>query len=487
MSATDVEPVTDRAFHVEKRGIDYIPDNERWGKPRDLFGMWAGASFQVEYFVYGIILMATLPIDFAQAIVVIIIGNLSFLALGVTSMQGPLTGTTTMTITRASYGTNGSRVIALFNWLTQVGFETEGLILVVYAAEILMLKAGFIAGTPAKVLLILGAVAVQLALPVLGHATILKTLRLLIVPFIALWAVLAGLTIGKFQPHAVAHGGDWRTLMVAFAFTITLSGLGWTENGNDYSRYLPRDSSKRSILFWVFLGTGVPEILIMILGAGIGTYAPKVATEANPFAALVSTHAIASGFVVPMLIVAILQLFAINSLDLYSSGVTLQALGLGVRRWQAVLIDTAIACAMTFYAVFSSSFSTLLFDFVSSVICWIAPWLAIFVVDWILRRFLYAPHELQRVDRGGLYFRSSGINWPGVIAQAVGTFLAVESISQPFFVGQIARWIGPNKLGIFPDFSIYIAMAASALVYLALGTRSVRAQAKRQLELGVSR
>ena len=40
-------------------------------------------------------------------------------------------------ISRAPYGTNGSRLIALFNWLTQIGFETEGLILIVGSALVL--------------------------------------------------------------------------------------------------------------------------------------------------------------------------------------------------------------------------------------------------------------------------------------------------------------------------------------------------------------
>ena len=63
---------------------------------------------------------------------------------------------------------------------------------------------------------------------------------------------------------------------------------------------------------------------------------------------------------VVFLALAIVQLFAVNSLDLYSSGVTLQALGLRVRRYQAVLVDTVICCGITFYAVFDSSFATLL-------------------------------------------------------------------------------------------------------------------------------
>jgi NCS1 family nucleobase:cation symporter-1 len=108
--------------------------------------MWAGASVQIEYFIYGAILM-TFGFTFAQALSLIVIGNLSyFLARGV-QPAGPDAGTTVFAINRASYGPNGSRVISFFNWITQIGFETEGLILIVGAGLVLSIKAGFDPGT----------------------------------------------------------------------------------------------------------------------------------------------------------------------------------------------------------------------------------------------------------------------------------------------------------------------------------------------------
>ena len=81
----------------------------------------------------------------------------------------------------------------------------------------------------------------------------------------------------------------------------------------------------------------------MLLGAAVATYVQI--DSKNPFNSF--PHAFSSWFLVPFLVVAIVQLFAINSMDLYSSGVTLQALGLPVKRWNAVLIDTVIGCAIT--------------------------------------------------------------------------------------------------------------------------------------------
>jgi nucleobase:cation symporter-1, NCS1 family len=184
------------------------------------------------------------------------------------------------------------------------------------------------------------------------------------------------------------------------------------------------------------------------------------------------------------MIFAALQLFAINSLDLYSSGVTLQAIGVPVKRYQAVIIDCIIALGVTMYAVFNSSFSTYLSDFVDVVIVWIAPWAAIFVVDWILRRYRYVPGELQKTGRDSLYWQTGGVFWPAIIAQLVGMYAAISALSATF---TLPHWLNeltyhttnyPANFGA--DFSVFLGFGVGGLVYLILGSRAVRKQADEQ-------
>ncbi|HEX3796427.1 MAG TPA: cytosine permease [Acidimicrobiales bacterium] len=479
------DPQTEQAFHVEQHGVDYIPESERWARPRDLFGMWGGASLNVEYFIYGAVLM-TFGFSFGQALSIIIIGNLSYFLLGICSLQGPDAGTTVFGINRASYGPNGSRIIAFFNWITQVGFEIEGLLLIVGAGLVLSGKAGFDPGDPAKVAMVIGAVAVQFVLPFLGHATIVKTLRALILPFVILFVVLLIFIVPHATTHGVAHGADWQVYFAGLAFTITLSGLGWTECGNDFSRYLPKASKPSSIIGWVFLGTAVPEILIMTLGAATGTYLTAVGTSANAFLPFLHQGGIPAWFVVVFLVFCIVQLFAINSLDLYSSGVTLQAMGLKVKRYQAVIIDSCFALAITMYAIFNSSFNTYLKDFVDVVIVWIAPWVAIYLVDWYLRRRRYVPSELQNTSKDGLYYRSGGFYWPALIAQLLGMVAAMTGLNPTF---SVPKWMNPiaaatgSDAFTRADFSIFLGIAVGAVVYLVLSYKSVKKQADKQEEL----
>ncbi len=472
---------TPQAFHVEQHGVDFIPENERWARPRDLFGMWAGASIQIEYFIYGAVLM-TFGFSFGQALSIIIIGNLSYFLLGVCSLQGPDAGTTVFGINRASFGPNGSRIIAFFNWITQVGFEIEGLLLIVGAGLVLSGKAGFDPRDPAKVPKLIGAVAVQFVLPFLGHATIVKVLRALILPFVVLFIIL----LICIAPHAHTSGktyADWQVYFAGLAFTITLSGLGWSECGNDYSRYLPRKSSTQSIILWIFLGTAVPEILIMTLGAITGTELTSVGTSANAFLPFAHQSFIPPWFVVVFLIFCIVQLFAINSLDLYSSGVTLQAMGLKVKRYQAAIIDSVFCLAITMYAIFNSSFNTYLKDFVDVVIVWIAPWVAIYLVDWALRRYRYVPSELQKTGKDGLYYRESGFYWPALIAQLLGMIAAMSALNPTF---SVPTWMNPIAAATGTDaftradFSIFMGLAVGGLVYLVLAYRGVKQQADQQ-------
>jgi purine-cytosine permease-like protein len=182
--------------------------------------------------------------------------------------------------------------------------------------------------------------------------------------------------------------------------------------------------------------------------------------------------------VVVFLLFAMVQLFAINSLDLYSSGVTLQALGVHVKRYQAVIIDSVICLGVTIYAVFDSSFSTYLKDFVDVVIIWIAPWVAIYLVDWGLRRWRYVPGELQRVDRGSLYWSRGGVHWPAIVAQIVGMVASMSALAPTF---SVPHWMNPITFHSGgADFSVFTGIAAGGIVYAVLGWKGVRRQATLQ-------
>jgi NCS1 family nucleobase:cation symporter-1 len=504
----------DPAFRIEQRGIDFVPESERWATPRNIGAMWAGSAFNVEYFIYGALLMG-FGFSFYTALSIIILGNLSFFLLGLASLQGPETGTTAFTISRAAFGTQGSRVVSFFNWITQLGFETEGLILIVGATIVLFQMAGMHVSSPLKVIFIILAAAIQAVMPYFGHATMVKVLRTLIIPFGAMFILFAVFDLKHGSASFKGFGGGWQLYSAGIAFTIALSGLGWTECGNDYTRYLPRDAKKGSIVGWIFVSAAIPEMIIMTLGAATYTFLSSKAQSAdwngaNPLEALRNQTFIPSWVVVLFLLFAIVQLFGINSLDLYSSGVSLQALGLRLKRYQAVVLDSVLACLLTIWAEFQSTFSLYMKEFVGVIIVWIAPWFAIMFVDWLLRKYRYNASELQRRDNGGLYYVGrTGVNWNAIAAFIVGLVCATLAFSKaPPPVNFPFHWMTPVSdhyggacagslvhgvctAGWYggADFSVPTGIIFAGIVYFVLEklTGNVQRQVARQKELEPSK
>ena len=455
---------------VEQKGIEQLSQEERHGKPADLFWMWAGAVWNVEFVVYGTLIVVIFGLSFAQAVPVILIGNLFYFLTGLASLQGPLAGTTAFGVSRAPFGPQGNKVPSLFNWITQVGFEIEGIALIVLAAVALLAKGGISAGDGVKALLIIVAVAIQAMLPFIGHAAMLKVLRWLSLPFVALFCVMTGLTVHKVHLNELTHGAGWGACFVALALVISAGGLGWTENGNDYSRYLPADTSKGRLVLAVAMGGAIPSALLEILGAAVALTVPV-----GQGFGIISVNGLAtvfpSWFVWPYLIFAIFQLFAINSVDLYSSGVTLQSLGLHLKRYHCVLIDTVVCAGFTFYAIFSSRFSQLLADFLLFIIVWLGPWCAIYLVDYFLRGGRYDAAALQN-EHGGRYYRQGGIHWPALIAQAIGMVAAALWLNaySPY-VSPLSNHVGGS------DFSVFMGLFFGGITYYLLAGRKVREEA----------
>jgi NCS1 family nucleobase:cation symporter-1 len=461
------------AFKIEQRGIDLIPDSEREMRPSGLFWLWSGAVFNVEFLFYGTLIM-TFGLTVTQAILAIIVGNLFYALLGLASLQGPKTGTTAFMVSRAPFGQNGNRLVALFNWVTQVGFEIEGIYFVVATVILLFSLHGSKLSGPAKIVVIIVAALIQMIVPLLGHPTITKILRYLAYVFIVFFAVLAGFTFNRLHLSAFhAKPVSFAVWTTALVLLISVGGLGWTENGNDYSRYLPRDT-RPSRTFWAAaLGGAIPSIILEILGV----LAYTITTKSVGIAQIGVPESFPGWFVTPFLIFAIFQLLAINTIDMYSSGVTLQALGLPIKRWGAVILDTVVCAVVTGIILFHGNFYADFSGFLLYIVVWLAPWFGILITDYLLRRGRYDPASLAWPG-GGLYWRRGGIHWPGVIAQAVGMVAALMWINAAFDFPSYTGPISNHFPGLHGgDFSWALGIVVGAAVYWALAARQVRQEA----------
>jgi len=263
--------------------------------------------WNVEFVYYGAIGVVFLGLSFAQAVVIILIGNVFYLLTGLASLQGRRPGRRPSRSAGRPSAPGATSCPLSSTGSPRSASRSRASPSSSFAAIVLMAKAGFTAGTAAKIVFIIVAVAIQAVLPLLGHAAVLRVLRWLAIPFVVLFAVMAILAASKVKLHAVPHGAGWGMLLVFLALVISAGGLGWTENGNDYSRYLPANADPRRIVLAVALGGAIPSALLEILGAAVGTGVPAAADSPTGLIAGFQTW-----FVVPFLIFAIVQLFAIT-------------------------------------------------------------------------------------------------------------------------------------------------------------------------------
>jgi NCS1 nucleoside transporter family len=456
------------AFKLEQRGIELIPESDRKMRPSGLFWMWAGAIWNVEFLVYGA-LMLYFGLSFWQAVLAILVGNLAYAFLGWASIPGPETGTTAFMVSRAPFGRNGNRAPSLFNWITQVGFEVEGVVLIVLIIEAMFSREGTTLGTLAKVAVIIAAVAVQFIVPFLGHATIIKVLRYLSFVFIVVFAIMAILVVPHAHVSSLHQHASWWIWTTGLVLIVSAGGLGWTENAADYSRYLPRDTPKAKTFWSAALGAAIPSILLELLGAAAYLISPKaIAVTGLP-------SSFDSWFFWPFLILALPQLFAINSIDMYSSGVTLQAIGIPLKRWGCVVVDTIISGGITALVIFKGNFYTDLSGFLDYIVVWLGPWFGILMVDYLLRRGRYDLESLS-AKRGGLYWRDGGFNWKALLSLGLGMFAAMMWIDAAFYT---PTYTGPLSNATHGgDFSWLFGMVVAGVVYALLSVSSVRQEAE---------
>jgi purine-cytosine permease-like protein len=442
------EPPSDRFGAIEQHGIDRVPDDERHGRASDLFVVWAASNTIYIYIVVGGAL-PLLGLNIGQGLCAAVLGNLFWALVGLLAASGATSGTPGSIVMRAMFGVRANPVNLFISvWIIAVAYEAINLSIGALASFALIEACGLHVGVAIKLAVVILTAAVTLTISVYGHATIAR----LSGPFTILLA--AGFTVlGVFVvqhanfadplAHAAVrsapHGAALWAAMLA-GVTIVASGpLSWSTSG-DYARYLPAATPAWSIALWTGLGGFIPSVLLNLLGILAGT-----AVDMNdPQAAFA---AIVPGWFYPGFLLLIAASSVTNNvLNAYSSGLSLQAMGIRTGRTTTVLWDGAIAVALTIYALVISNFLQTLSAVLSLSVSLLGPSLAIFGADLLLRRNRYDGHALLDETPGSPFWFDGGVRWAGVVAQSVGTAAALLCVNTAVLVGPVANWAGGADL-----------------------------------------
>ena len=245
---------------IETRSIDMIPDQERHGTPFSQFTLWFGANMQITSIVDGA-LAVVFGADALWAFIGLFIGNiLGGAVMALHSAQGPRLGLPQMISSRAQFGILGAILPLVLAVVMYLGFATTGTVLSGQAINgILGIE------TPAVGIIIFGVITIFLSL--LGYKYIHSLGRIATITGIIGFTYLTIMAFVKF-PVASLFGVKPFEL-TTFLLAVSLSA-GWQLTFGpyvaDYSRYLPRSTSKSSTFWHTFLGTVIGTQWAMTLG-----------------------------------------------------------------------------------------------------------------------------------------------------------------------------------------------------------------------------
>lgn len=460
---------------VEQNGINAVPAAERRGTPRDLFWPWAGANLSLFGVAFGVYIVG-LGLGVIPAIITGTIGYaLSFGLVGLVAIAGTRSGVPTMTLGRAPFGHQGNKLPAVLSYVSNVGWE---IVLVTLSAQggaaILKRVAPGIPGTTATAICFAIAALLTIVIGVYGHALIMAVQRYLTYAFIVLtvvYMILMAPRLGTSLDTTAGPGG-W---VGAVIFAMTLLGLGWVNCGADYSRYLAAESKPSSVALWTTVGGAVPPIVLLVFGVLLAGGDPKLAQAAgaDPVGALAA--ALPTWFLLPYLLTAIGGFLAGAIMDIYSSGLSMLALGVPIKRHYAVLIDGALMVLGGYYLLFvSASFLATFQAFLAIIGVVMAAWVAVFLVDMWLWRAGGRSYD-ERLLRPG----APALNWSGVISLVAASIVGVGLItsSDP----NIARVVGflmsdQMRAGTFgaANIGVVVALVLAGVLYFAISRLTPR-------------
>jgi NCS1 family nucleobase:cation symporter-1 len=421
-------------FDLELNGPNVIAESERSGKASNLFWPWAGANVSLLALSYGAFFLG-FGISFRQATWAAIIGTvLSFLVVGISSLAGKRSNAPTMILSRAAFGVKGNIVPGALSYLIFVGWETVLVSLATLATGTVFARVGHIDHNLSLIIGFLIAVSLTVFGGVLGFSTIMKIQKWLTLITVAMTIVYIGLTLDEVNWSAVSaiKDGSSQAFIGALIFGVTGIGLGWVNSAADYSRYLPRSVSSKSVIGWTVTGASIVPIVLVIYGSALAGSSKELsdAIAMDPIGAL--TSLLPTWFLIPFALVAILGLVGGAILDLYSSGLTLVSIGLPVKRHIAASIDAVIMLAGTIYIVwFADNFFFPFQGFLITLGVPVAVWSAIFVADVVLRKKAYS--EVDLFNEAGRY---GSWNKKSIALMVIGTVVGWGFVTNTF-----ASWL----------------------------------------------
>ena len=468
-SASDLEATRahDEPLILERHGIDYIPPDERHGKPNTLFTFWAASNVQILAVSVGV-LAIVFGLSLPWAIFAILVGNAAGgLYMALHSVQGPRLGLPQMMQSRAQFGMYGTALPNLIVVLMYIGYFTSSAILGGQAV------ASLLHVTTAEGIIIINAFV--LLITFFGYDMFHSYNRIVTWLstgiFVAILIELVTLLPAHMPVGDNSAGNVLLAISVYVAWQVT-----WAPYVSDYSRYMPENTPAVKTFSYTYIGSVFGAALPMCIGAVAAVVAEKAVTGNAPdyLAGLLSAKWL-------FLIIIILGVGSGNFGNLYGPYLTFMAIispsgklaSKTTGRPARLIATTVVAIIGTVIAIkASSNFITDLTNFLVFTLYLLVPWTAINLTDfYVIRRGNYDIPELFKVN--GKYGK---VNWFALAVYALTVLVEWPFMNNAWIVGAAAKALGGADIAWIVGF-VFAAVVyyVGARYFMSPSVRSKRA------------
>ncbi|WP_107704430.1 purine-cytosine permease family protein [Nocardioides allogilvus] len=446
---------------VERRTIDVIPAEERHGTPFSQFTLWMGANLQITAIVDGA-LAVVFGADALWAIIGLFLGNLlGGIVMALHSAQGPRLGLPQMISSRAQFGIYGAIVPLVLVIVMYLGFTATGTVLAGQAINELLRVENATIG-------IVLFVAIVAVIAIVGYRWIHAVGRFASVLGVLGLAYLAVQLVRNHDVSAAFAGNQFD--IVTFLLAVSLAA-GWQLTYGpyvaDYSRYLPAETSQRSVFWWTYGGSVLGSQLSMTFGAIVAAVAGDAfLTNQVGWLGGLASGAIVAGLIYLLIVVGKLTVTCLNAYGSFMCAATITTALTGRRTMgsnaRAAFVLLMLAASMGIALWASADFLNNFKNFVLLLLMVFTPWSAINLTDYYLV-------SKERVDLAALYDpkgRYGGWNAVALTTYFVGVLIQVPFLAQKLYTGPVTKALGGA------DISWIIGLVVPAVMYYVWASRN---------------
>jgi NCS1 nucleoside transporter family len=458
--------MTDSELRADIHSIEPIPDADRDSTGIQQMWIWAGANIAPVNWALGA-LGIILKLGLWETIAVIVLGNIVGCAIfAAFTVMGHKTGVNQMVLSRSAFGVRGAYLPSVLMFVMTLCWIGVNTYFPVKIAVAILGQFGVPDSWLIEILIITLVMVLQVSIGVYGFYAI-RTFEKYTVPVTV--AIMVLMSVLAWTRPGVVNWGLASTLppgahLAMITLLVTAIGVGWGISwvtwASDYSRFVPRSVSSRSVFWYSYIGMFVPTVWLAILGATIAS----TTLDTDP-AKMVS--AVFGG---PTSILVLLMVLhgpiATNILNVYSAALAALSAGFNFSRTRLAVIVGAVGYLVTLYFIFAPSFAKAFDNWMISLLLWMSPWAGVILADfYIKRKGKIEVAELYRSPETSAY---GDINWNGMIGFLAG-LVAGWSVED----GLVSALQGPVSINLLggADLSWLVGIVVSGGVYLALGKR----------------